>query len=134
MTIYYASSTNGFYDSEINLVMPTDALLISNETYQALLVGQENGQVITSNAQGEPILITPIPLVPTAEQNKETATSLLSATDWTTISDITDKTNSPYLINQAEFIAYRNIIRKIAVYPIEGNLVWAEVPKSIWGA
>ena len=72
------------------------------------------------------------PPVPTAEQNKATASSLLTATDWTTIADVASPINSPYLTNQAEFIAYRNIIRKIAVNPVEGNLVWAVVPTEVW--
>jgi len=74
-----------------------------------------------------------IEVPPTADQNKATASSLLSATDWTTIADVADPINSPYLTNQAEFIAYRNEIRKIAVNPVEGNLIWATVPKAIWG-
>jgi hypothetical protein len=69
---------------------------------------------------------------PTAADNKATASSLLSGTDWTTIADVADPINSPYLSNQDEFIAYRNEIRKIAVYPTAGDLVWATVPVEIW--
>jgi hypothetical protein len=49
---------------------------------------------------------------------KAQASSLLSATDWTTIPDITNTANNPYLLNQAEFIAYRNTIRALAVNPV----------------
>ena len=132
MTIYYANSTNGFYNTDINSVIPTDAVEITEENYQELLNGQSAGQVITANAQGYPILTNRIIPIPTAEENKATASSLLTATDWTTIADVANPINSPYLTNQSDFITYRNIIRKIAVTPIEGNLVWADVPKSIW--
>jgi hypothetical protein len=76
---------------------------------------------------------TPIPPEPpTAEQNKATASSLLAGTDWTTIADVASPTNNPYLGNQAEFIAYRNVIRAIAVYPPAGEIVWATPPTEVW--
>jgi hypothetical protein len=76
---------------------------------------------------------TPIPPEPpTTEQNKATASSLLADTDWTTIADVADPINSPYLANQDEFITYRNEIRKIAVYPTAGDLVWATPPIEVW--
>jgi hypothetical protein len=34
--------------------------------------------------------------------------------------------------NQDEFLAYRNEIRKIAVYPPAGDLVWATPPIEVW--
>jgi len=132
MTIYYASSTGGFYNTDINTVIPLDAVEITEENYQTLLNGQSSGQVITADAQGYPILINRVVPIPTAEENKATASSLLTATDWTTIADVANPINSPYLTNQAEFIAYRNEIRKIAVYPTDGNLIWSIIPKVIW--
>jgi hypothetical protein len=39
---------------------------------------------------------------------KKQASYLLYETDWTTIPDITNTANDPYLLNQADFIAYRN--------------------------
>ena len=64
--------------------------------------------------------------------NKATASSLLAGTDWTTIADVASPTNNPYLGNQADFIAYRNVIRAIAVYPPAGEIVWATPPTEIW--
>ena len=64
--------------------------------------------------------------------NKATASSLLASTDWTTIADVASPTNNPYLGNQSEFIAYRNVIRAIAVYPPAGEVVWATPPTEIW--
>ena len=76
---------------------------------------------------------TPLPpKPPTAEENKATASALLTATDWTTITDVADPANSPYLANQAEFITYRNLVRQIAVYPTAGDLVWPVAPSEVW--
>ena len=74
----------------------------------------------------------PPPPPPTTEENQSTAQGILSSTDWATISDVADPINSPYLANQDEFIAYRNEIRKIAVYPTAGDLVWATPPIEVW--
>jgi hypothetical protein len=76
---------------------------------------------------------TPIPPEPpTAAENQATASGILSSTDWTTIADVADPIDSPYLANQDEFIAYRNEIRNIAVYPTAGDLVWATPPVEVW--
>ena len=64
--------------------------------------------------------------------NKATASSLLAGTDWTTIADVASPTNNPYLGNQSDFIAYRNVIRAIAVYPPAGDIVWPTAPNEIW--
>ena len=64
--------------------------------------------------------------------NKATASQLLAGTDWTTIPDVANPINNPYLGNQSEFIAYRNTIRAIAVYPPAGEIVWATPPTEFW--
>jgi hypothetical protein len=64
---------------------------------------------------------------------KEQASGRLYATDWTTIPDVADPTKSnPYLLNQAEFIAYRSQLRALAVNPVE-NPVFPPVPTAQWG-
>ena len=69
----------------------------------------------------------------TAEENKNTAVNLLTQTDWTTIPDITDPAlSNPYLTNQADFIAFRNEVRPIAINPVAGNLTWPSVPVATW--
>ena len=79
------------------------------------------------------VFAPPVIPVPTAADNKSTASSLLSATDWTTTADIGNpQMANPYLSNQAEFIAYRNAVRNMAVYPVEGNLTWPTVPVENW--
>jgi hypothetical protein len=73
------------------------------------------------------------PPVPTAELNKSIASSRLYDTDWTTIVDVSDPTKSdPYLTNLADFMSYRNELRKIAVNPIGGEIDWPVKPKAQW--
>jgi hypothetical protein len=78
--------------------------------------------------------VPPAPYVPTADDNKNIAVSLLEATDWTTIADVSNPAMSnPYLANQAEFIAWRSQVRAIAVTPVGGVLpVFDEMPQEVW--
>jgi hypothetical protein len=62
---------------------------------------------------------------------KQKASELLYATDWTTIPDVADSTNNPYLINQAEFISWRNQIRELAVNPVVDPVFPAQ-PTPVW--
>lgn len=77
---------------------------------------------------------TPVPpSPPTADQNKQTASDKLYATDWTTIPDVADPTKSnPYLSNVQDFVTYRNAIRQYAVYPVAGNINWPVEPQAAW--
>ena len=64
---------------------------------------------------------------------KSQASSLLYATDWTTIPDVADPINNPYLTNQAEFIAWRSQIRELAVNPVV-DPVFPTQPTAQWSA
>ena len=67
------------------------------------------------------------------QANKTQAASLLSATDWTTIPDVSDPALSdPYLANATEFATYRSNIRKIAVNPPVTVDVWPVEPEEVW--
>lgn len=102
--MFYSKSTNGFYATEIHGdAIPSDAVEITTEEHQALLSGQSEGQVISSDASGKPML-TP-PAAPTEADLKRLATSeaqnYLFTTDWYVIrksetgeaipKDVTDK-------------------------------------------
>jgi len=78
--------------------------------------------------------IEPIPpVVPSAEDNKQTAIQLLQNTDWATIADVSDPNlSNPYLSNAKEFIDYRNLIRPYTINPVAGNINWAKTPDPIW--
>ena len=65
---------------------------------------------------------------------KAQATKLLYDTDWTTIADVADPTKSqPYLLNQADFTAYRSALRQLAVYPV-ADPVWPVKPAEQWSS
>ena len=67
MNIYYAKSTNGFYDAAIHGDnIPADAVEITEAEHAALIEGQSLGKVIVADESGRPILQDPPP--PTAEQ------------------------------------------------------------------
>ena len=64
---------------------------------------------------------------------KNKASELLYATDWTTIPDVTNPANNPYLLNQADFIAYRNTVRALAVNPVT-NPTFPTKPTEQWSS
>jgi hypothetical protein len=66
-------------------------------------------------------------------QCKQAASDLLYKTDWTTIPDVASSINNPYLTNQDEFIAYRNILRQLAVNPVT-EPVFPTAPTSQWSS
>jgi hypothetical protein len=73
------------------------------------------------------------PPAPTAEENKERAVKLLQQTDWTTVADVGNpELSNPYLINQAQFIAWRSQVRAVAVNPVEGFDVIPAKPQEQW--
>lgn len=64
---------------------------------------------------------------------KAQAKQILYETDWTTIPDVANPENTPYLMNQAEFIAYRNIVRGYAVNPVV-DPVFPDAPTEQWSS
>jgi len=64
---------------------------------------------------------------------KQQASALLYATDWTTIPDVANPSDSsPYLTNQREFMTWRSEIRQLAVNPVVAP-VWPTQPTPTWG-
>ena len=67
MSIYYAKSTHGFYDTALHGDnIPADAVEITADEHAALLEGQSQGKIIAADKNGKPILKDPPP--PTTEQ------------------------------------------------------------------
>ena len=84
------------------------------------------------NTETQQCDLIPLP-VPTADENKATAVSLLQATDWTQIASVSDPAlSNPYLSNKTEFDIYRNAIRQYALNPVEGNIDWSVAPQEVW--
>lgn len=59
--MFYSATTGGFYDPEINTLIPDDAVKISPTTHSALLAGQAEGKRIVSDSNGAPTLADPEP-------------------------------------------------------------------------
>jgi hypothetical protein len=73
------------------------------------------------------------PLPPTADENKQTAILFLQETDWTELPSVSNpEISNPYLSNVNEFSQYRNEIRKVAINPIAGDLIWPTIPNENW--
>ena len=67
------------------------------------------------------------------QANKQQASSLLSASDWTAIPTVADPAQSnPYLANQAAFLEYRNQLRAIAINPPVVVDSWPVKPDEVW--
>jgi hypothetical protein len=75
----------------------------------------------------------PDPVVsPTAGENKKEAERRLAATDWVNQPDVYDPANTPHLLNRDDFLAYRAVVRGIAVNPSAGVLDWPVEPTDSW--
>lgn len=57
MTKFYSKTTNSFYDSEINPVIPTESVEITEKNWQSLIDAQANGKVIKADQNGNPIAV-----------------------------------------------------------------------------
>lgn len=67
------------------------------------------------------------------QANKQQASQLLSATDWTAIPSVADPAQSnPFLANQPAFLEYRSQLRAIAVNPPVVVDPWPVEPDEIW--
>ena len=73
-----------------------------------------------------------VPPVDWAELNKQTAQGLLSATDWTELPSVSDPTSNPHLLNKADFVAYRDQVRAIAVNPPDTEWTPPTKPTEQW--
>ena len=84
------------------------------------------------------VFIAPPVPAPTPEELialcKQTATAILTSTDWTAIPDVSDPLKSnPYLENQAEFVSFRSTIRNYAVNPVV-DPIWPTQPTEQWSS
>lgn len=88
------------------------------------------------DAEGNAVVYDPVAVQEEADKLScsDKAKAILTATDWTSIPDVGNPTEStPYLMNQSEFIAYRSQIRALAVNPV-ANPVWPTQPTEQWSS
>ena len=109
------------YDPLTQYVVPGPPELTRGEWWQTWIVGtntpEQQAYVDAQRKQG----------------NKQQASQLLSATDWTAIPSVADPAQSnPYLANQAAFLEYRNKLRAIAVNPPVVVQSWPVEPDEVW--
>jgi hypothetical protein len=110
------------YNQITQVVQQTTPVLTDGQWYQVWVVVDLDAEQIAYNEQQK------------AEQNKTQATTILSQTDWTAIPDVADPLKSnPYLMNQADFVAYRSTVRAIAVNPTF-DAVFPEAPTEQWSS
>jgi hypothetical protein len=131
---YFSAETCGFYIKGVNEeeTIPDDALEITEEVYEDIFQQQYNtGKKIVGDANGYPILD---PSETTSDENKTRASTLLLITDWTTLSDVQDETNTPHLTNYLEFKEYRAQLRVIAANPPAGDIDWPTQPTAVWSS
>lgn len=104
----YSKSTNCFYDEAIHGDnIPADAVEITADEHAALINGQSQGKRIVADENGYPVLQDPPPL--TVEELAANArverNALLTACDWTQVSD------AP--VDQAAWRMYRQALRDV---------------------
>lgn len=61
--MFYSRATHGFYDPDIHVNIPADAVEISAEEHADLLAGQSSGKTIVAGLDGRPALTDPPPSV-----------------------------------------------------------------------
>jgi hypothetical protein len=121
MSIKYSPSANAFYDTDINTVIPVDAIDISKEQHSALLSAQSAGQQIYPQQDGTPSTRDVINDV-TWDIVRGERDALLAASDWT------DLPNTP-LTNKQAWLDYRQALRNIPQHYLEPSLVvWPVKP------
>ncbi|WP_092299320.1 phage tail assembly chaperone [Pseudomonas sp. NFIX28] len=56
---HYCAADGGFYNLKFHGFIPAGSVEVSDEDYQALTAGQEQGKWLVANDQGYPVLIDP---------------------------------------------------------------------------
>lgn len=128
--IYFSASTDSFYFESLNGAdVPTDSVVLQQNTYDKLMDGLASGKALSHDGDGNPILVDQnLPVEAKIEICKATAKGKLTNTDWSQTADIGE-----LLLNQSDFTAYRAKIREMYFNPVP-DPIWAEEPKAVWKA
>lgn len=129
----YSPSANAFYDTSINLVIPDDAVKITDKKWADLLAGQAEGKLIACGADLLPCLTEPPP--PTAEElisQVEAKRSILRAEADTAIQPLQDASELEIATDEetSKLIAwkkYRVMLMRVNTDDT-ANIVWPEQP------
>jgi hypothetical protein len=112
MKIFYAASTNGFYNDEMHHTLPDDAIEITEERHEELFNGQQNGNQITADENGHPVLIPRVidPLI-SERRRVSQLRKLLADSDFKTLPDYDGEMGNIIL----ERRSWRNELRSILI-------------------
>lgn len=61
MSLFFSTTTRGFYDDAIHAALPADAKPITEQVRENLLAAQSAGKVIEADADGFPVAVDPPP-------------------------------------------------------------------------
>lgn len=113
----YSSSTNGFYDAEVNTFIPEDAVEISYEDWQSLLEAQSQGKVIQPDGKGYPVALDrPAPTKEekiiqyeaAAQANLDSVAQSWGYRDLVTAASYAASTNAQFKADAEALIAWRD--------------------------
>ena len=123
MTYFFSASSKGFYKSGVNSVIPNDAIQITDDQYDDILVGLENGKVIGVDGGNKPILKDFIPLL-TWDIIRNQRDRMLSDSDWTQMPDVNLSAEA-----KSEWITYRQTLRDITTtFSTPDSVLWPTPP------
>lgn len=127
MSMFYSATSNGFYDSEIHSELPTDAIEITTDVHELLLIGQASGKVISADSDGKPVLTDPPE--PTTDQLELSVRTkrdtLIASTDYLLMPDYPITAEKLTLVK-----TYRQLLRDITKqtgFPI--SIDWPSMPE-----
>ena len=126
MKMFYSPETKGFYREDFHHTIPESVIEISQEQHRSLIEGQSTGKSIVYK-DGELILVEPTANTDALiNRCKQTAQSLLSATDWTQLADV-----RAGLVNSKAFDSYREKVRALRSNPV-ADPTWPVAPEPEW--
>ncbi|MFU2315958.1 tail fiber assembly protein [Rahnella sp. PCH160] len=137
---FYSANNNSFYAAQLKIDYeesangwPEDAIIISNETYAALLEGRYKGKKIIADYNGNPILSEPVPptqqeLISEAKSNLEL---LMTAANYAVAPlqdafDIGDATGEELTLLKA-WKTYRVTLNRLDLSTAP-DIIWPEIP------
>lgn len=129
----YSPSANAFYDTSINLVIPDDAVKITDKKWADLLAGQANGKLIACGADMLPCLTDqPLPTTEELISQAEDKRSRLRAEADTVIQPLQDASDLGIATDDeaSQLVAwkkYRVMLMRINTKDVE-NIIWPEQP------
>lgn len=123
--IYYSKITKGFYSDGVHGAnVPSDCVVISEETWRNLLEDQSQGKQIVPDENGYPIAIVPPVAPPTWEQIRSKRDGLLKDSDWAAFPDATPKPS------KEAWLTYRQTLRDLPQnFSEPTEVVWPEKPE-----